>query len=497
MLFNSYSFLLFFIIVTTAYFLCAHRFRWIVLLTASCIFYMFFIPIFIFILIGTIIIDYFAGLWIEKAQGKRRKAFLVLSILANVGVLCFFKYGNFFLENVKVIAELISWNYSLDALMIILPIGLSFHTFQALSYTIEVYRGRQKAERHFGVYALYVMYYPQLVAGPIERPQNLLPQFHRKHSFDYSMVSDGLKQMIWGFFKKIVIADRMASFINPVYNDPAAYDGTTLLMATLFFSFQVFCDFSGYSDIALGASKVMGIRLMQNFRSPYFADSISDFWKRWHISLSTWFKDYLYIPLGGNKLGRMRWYFNLMIVFMVSGFWHGANWTYIAWGTLHGMYLILALLTKSYRTTLAKSIGLYSIPRFHKILNILLVFTLVNLAWIFFRAENLSDAFFILNKIILDVPIYVFHSLSDSAFLWLEPLIFNKDIGLYYDEFLLLIAAVVLMESVHFIELRTNFIEWINKKATALRWTFYICLIYFILFFGSFHNSSEFIYFQF
>src|SRR5678815_1064118 len=219
-------------------------------------------------------------------------------------------------------------------LKIILPIGLSFHTFQAMSYTIEVYRGNQKAERNFGIYALYVMFYPQLVAGPIERPQNLLHQFYENHKFDYERVVNGLKLILWGFFKKLVIADRLALYVGAVYNNPTHHTGLSFIMATIFFAFQIYCDFSGYSDIAIGAAKVMGFKLMTNFNRPYFARSISEFWKRWHISLSTWFKDYLYISLGGNRVSVPRWYFNLFIVFLVSGLWHGANWTYIIWGCL-------------------------------------------------------------------------------------------------------------------------------------------------------------------
>ncbi|OFZ56311.1 MAG: alginate O-acetyltransferase, partial [Bacteroidetes bacterium RIFCSPHIGHO2_02_FULL_44_7] len=319
MLFNSLQFLIFFPTVTTLYFILPHRFRWFLLLIASCIFYMAFIPAYILILLVTIVVDYIAGILIEKSQGKKRKLYLLISIVANIGFLAFFKYYNFASTNLTELAQFLHWNYSVPVLSIILPIGLSFHTFQAMSYTIEVYRGKQVAERHFGIYALYVLFYPQLVAGPIERPQNLLHQFREEHSFDYRRVTDGLKLMLWGLFKKVVIADRAAVFVDTVFNSPGDFQGVSFIIAAALFSFQIYCDFSGYSDIAIGAAQVMGFKLMDNFNRPYFSKSIAEFWKRWHISLSTWFKDYLYIPLGGNRVGKPRWYFNLFFVFLLSG----------------------------------------------------------------------------------------------------------------------------------------------------------------------------------
>jgi D-alanyl-lipoteichoic acid acyltransferase DltB (MBOAT superfamily) len=297
MLFNSIQFLIFFPAVTALYFGLPHRLRWAWLLAASCYFYMAFMPSYILILGFTIVIDYFAGLAIENAEGRRRKLFLAASLAANVGVLVVFKYFNFLNANLKGLAEALRWNYPVESLAILLPIGLSFHTFQAMSYTIEVYRGAQPAERHFGIYALYVMFYPQLVAGPIERPQNLLHQFREVHRFDYERVASGLRLMAWGFFKKIVVADRLAVPVNLVYGEPEKHTGLALLVATYFFAYQIYCDFSGYTDIARGAARVMGFELMKNFDRPYAARSVAEFWTRWHISLSTWFKDYLFFPL--------------------------------------------------------------------------------------------------------------------------------------------------------------------------------------------------------
>ena len=395
MIFNSLEFILFFIIVTTSYFLSPHRYRWLLLLMASCYFYMAFVPIYILILGGTILVDYFAGIYIENSAGKRRRQLLILSIVTNVGVLVVFKYYNFFIENIN----LASGSEWLLHLKILLPIGLSFHTFQAMSYTIEVYRGNQKAERHFGIYSLYVMFYPQLVAGPIERPQNLLHQFHNKHDFDADEFYIGFKMMLWGLFKKVVIADRLAIIVNEVFQDPRAHNSTMLFIASVFFAIQIYCDFSGYSSIAIGAARVMGFKLMTNFNNPYASKTISEFWKRWHISLSTWFKDYLYISLGGNRVSIPRWYLNLFLVFLVSGFWHGANWTFIIWGALHGFYLVFALMLNS--TKFIRGINSYfsKRSRYRDFFQIPLTFLLVTFAWIFFRSNNLSDAFYIIKKI--------------------------------------------------------------------------------------------------
>jgi alginate O-acetyltransferase complex protein AlgI len=399
MLFNSFEFLLFFIIVTAVYFILPHRYRWFHLLAASCYFYMFFVPVYIFILAGTIVVDYFAGIWIEDATGRNRKLFLIFSLIANIGVLAIFKYYNFFIENINQAIQASGNTAALPYLKILLPIGLSFHTFQAMSYTIEVYRRNQKAEKHFGIYALYVMFYPQLVAGPIERPQNMLHQFHKEHKFNADDLFIGFKLILWGMFKKVVIADRIAILVNQVYDSPQEYNATMLFIASVFFAIQIYCDFSGYSAIALGTAKVMGFNMMQNFNNPYQAKTISEFWKRWHISLSTWFKDYLYISLGGNRVTTGRLYINLFIVFIVSGFWHGANWTFIVWGALHGFYLVWAMLFEKPKLYFAKITGLSRLPALYNLLQVITTFLLVTLAWVFFRANTVRDAMYIIKKI--------------------------------------------------------------------------------------------------
>jgi D-alanyl-lipoteichoic acid acyltransferase DltB (MBOAT superfamily) len=494
MLFNSFEFLIFFIVVTGLYFLLPYKLRWLMLLIASCTFYMFFVPIYILILFATIVIDYFAGIYIENTEGKKRKFLLVLSLISNIGILVFFKYFNFFIDNFNTIFHALNWNYNLSLLKIILPIGLSFHTFQAMSYTIEVYRGNQKAEKHFGIYALYVMYYPQLVAGPIERPQNLLYQFHTRHKFDAYLFNNGLKQMLIGLFKKMVIADNLAPYVNQVYDNPHNFEPITIFVATVFFAFQIYCDFSGYSDIAIGASRIMGIELMQNFKAPYRATSVSDFWSRWHMSLSTWFKDYLYIPLGGNRVTFVRLCFNLFMVFIISGFWHGASWTFIIWGALHGLYTVFEIIIKKYGFK-----NEMSNPKFNFLvigLKRIVVFYLVCFAWIFFRAENVSKAIFIAKQYLLAIPSYIFN-LTQKGYLWLEPLIFKKDIHLNLIDFLLLGSALIILFFINKIEYKTKFINYLDNKPVFLKWGFYqlILLIFFV--FAAFHSKQEFIYFQF
>jgi D-alanyl-lipoteichoic acid acyltransferase DltB (MBOAT superfamily) len=457
---------------------------------------MYFIPVYILILIFTIVIDYIAGILIENARGKQRKWFLIMSIVANVGVLALFKYYNFFIDNINDLLHQTSWTtFSLPFLNIILPIGLSFHTFQAMSYTIEVYRGSHPAERHFGIYALYVMFYPQLVAGPIERPQNVLYQFHEKKSFKYDNVTDGLKQMMWGMFQKVVIADRLVKFTDPVFNHPHDYTPVTLLLGAVFFSFQIFCDFAGYSNIALGAAKVMGFRLMKNFNKPYHAKDISDFWRRWHISLSTWFRDYLYISLGGNRVSIPRWYFNLFFVFLVSGFWHGANWTFVVWGALHGFYLVFAILSKSSRDKLNNASGITRFPWLYIPFQIGVTYCLVTFAWIFFRANNIKDAFYIAGRIptaIGDLGRFIAGGhYSMSALLSVV-----GTIPVYQTDMVLCFIVIGVLESIHFYQRKHNILALLKQRPLYQRWAIYYLMVIIIIFFGVYENR-QFIYFQF
>lgn len=480
MLFNSINFLIFFPIVTLIYFLLPHKFRWFWLLLVSIYFYMTFIPIYVLILALLIIIDYSLGILIERNQGKMKTFFLILSILSTCSVLAIFKYFNFLSINLSSLANFLHWNYSTKILELALPIGLSFHTFQSLSYVIEVYRKRQKAEKNLGIYSLYVMFYPQLVAGPIERPYNMIYQFYEKHSFEFKRVTQGLMIMLWGFFKKVVIADRLAILVDLVYTSPTDYTGFSLILATVFFAIQIYCDFSGYSDIAIGAAKVMGFNLMTNFRQPYYSKSIGEFWRRWHISLSSWFRDYIYLPLGGSRVSIPRWYFNLFIVFLLSGLWHGANWTFVLWGALHGFYMIFSAITKEFREKLIKFTHLINFPKVHNLLQIVITFVLVNIGWVFFRANNLQDVYYILTHF------FVNFSLNFS----------NLNIGLDIYDLIIVLSSILLMEFVHIIQIKYGAKNFLFKCPIWLRWSAYIIIILWILLFGVF-GSKEFIYFQF
>ncbi len=435
-----------------------------------------FVPIYILILGFTIVIDYFAGILIENAAGKKRKIYLLLSLVANIGVLAVFKYWNFIAENFSYLFKGFGLDSPLPYLSILLPIGLSFHTFQAMSYTIEVYRGHQKAERHFGIYSLYVMFYPQLVAGPIERPQNLLHQFREEHHFEYERVVEGLKEMLWGFVKKLVIADRLSLYVNSVYNNADHHSGLSLIVATIFFAFQIYCDFSGYSNIAIGAAKVMGFKLMTNFNRPYFSRSIAEFWKRWHISLSTWFRDYLYITLGGNKVSIPRWYFNLFFVFLISGLWHGANWTFIIWGALNGFYLVFALITQGARDKINDITGLTRLPLLHRWIQIIITFLLTCFAWVFFRANNLDHAILIIKKMA-----------TFKGPIWFE----NGSMLMYSFGAIFLLLAVEAKQ-----EYFKSSFSLMNNKNWLVRNAVYALLIILIFLIGVF-DGGQFIYFQF
>lgn len=478
MLFNSFAFLLFFPIVTLLFFVLPHKYRWFHLLLASCIFYSYFIPIYILILFFTILIDYYAGIFIERLSGAKRKQFLILSIVANVGVLAFFKYYNFFIDNVNSLAHHFGSVGNIPLLSIILPIGLSFHTFQAMSYTIEVYRGNQEAEKHLGIYALYVMFYPQLVAGPIERPQNVLPQFHEEKIYDAALLNSGIRLMLWGLFKKVVISDRLSIYVNLIYAHPEQYHYVNLLIAVLLFSIQIYCDFSGYSDIAIGSARTMGYHLMTNFNRPYFSKNIQEFWAKWHISLSTWFRDYVYISLGGNRVGLRRLYLNVAIVFLLSGFWHGANWTFIVWGALHAVFIICYMLYKKHlKRKFADHVWI-------QFLSMAFTFSLVSFAWIFFRAESVEKA----NTFIG----YIFSRHQPSAF---ADYLIDKDLSFIFNKFSFFISAVCLFFLIvveYFVE---PGLEKIGKKG-FVDMSFSALLIVLIIFFGVFKNTS-FIYFQF
>jgi alginate O-acetyltransferase complex protein AlgI len=483
MLFNSFAFLVFFPLVAVGYFSLPQGWGRPWLLAASCVFYMAFIPAYILVLVVLILVDYGAGLGIERAHGARRKALLLASLTANLGMLGFFKYYNFLNENIAELFHRVGVGCPLRHLDIMLPIGLSFHTFQSLAYVIEVYRGRYRAERNLGVYALYVLFFPQMVAGPIERPQHLLNQLRHHPTFDHERVVSGLTLMLFGFFQKLVIADRLAPMVKNVYSDPTGHAGIELLIASYGFAYQIYCDFSGYSCIAIGAARVLGFDLMKNFDRPYSSRSISEFWHRWHISLSSWFRDYLYIPLGGNRVGPCRWAFNILIVFVLSGLWHGASWTFVAWGALNGLYLIFGTWTAAWRGRARAAIGLEGRTRLKEAVQTLVTFHLVVVGWVFFRSATMAQAFSILGRML---PLH--HGYLGRGWDW--------DLGLDWYDLAIAVTAISALEMARPVK------EWISRSGGLrarpiwCRWSVYYAAAFGLLFFGKF-TSTEFIYFQF
>jgi D-alanyl-lipoteichoic acid acyltransferase DltB (MBOAT superfamily) len=421
----------------------------------------------------------------SKIESKaKRKKWLYLSLVSNLGILFGFKYFNFFSENIQLIFNQYNILYEVPFFNALLPVGISFYTFQTLSYTIDVYNNKTQAQKHLGVFAVYVSFFPQLVAGPIERSNHLLPQFFEKHEFSYSRVKSGLQKMLWGFYKKIVIADNLAILVDGVYNNIDNYSGIALIVATIFFTFQIYCDFSGYSDIAIGAARVMGFELRENFKRPYFSKSIQEFWQRWHITLSSWFKDYLYIPLGGNRVVKWKWYYNIIITFLLSGLWHGANWTFIIWGGLHGSYLILAIIFKTQKNNISEKIKSFS-PILNRLLDVSITFILVAFAWIFFRANNLTDALYVLNNIIPELSEY---SNLGTQF---------RGIGLYLNDILKCLLLIILLIGFSTYERSGNIWIKLQKKHKLIRWVLYYFLIYGLLFLAPHSTINNFIYFQF
>lgn len=470
MLFNSFAYAIFFPSTVALYFAIPHRWRWAWLLGASCLFYLAFIPAFIAILAFTIVIDYGSGLLIEQASGGSRKAFLAASLVSNVLVLGTFKYFNFASETLTLLLGHLGIQVNLPLLTMVLPIGLSFHTFQSMSYTIEVYRGHIRAERHFGIFALYVMFFPQLVAGPIERPQNLLEQFRTPVTFNYDRAISGLQLMIWGLLKKVVIADSIATAVDRAFNAPSTCSASALVLAVYLFAIQIYCDFSGYSDIAIGSAQILGIRLMTNFERPYAADSLPDFWRRWHISLSTWFRDYVYVPLGGNRRHRLR---NLLVVFLVSGLWHGANWTFVVWGGLHAAFMIVS--TKRRPGTAIPS------RRIARIAHVVLTFHLVALAWIFFRAATVPQALSFIARI------------GHAPFFSSDPL---QELGLPRFQRLIVGTSLLFLAMNEFSRRPRFLFEWFKERPLVIRWgVYYAAILAIVLTSGG--GPRQFIYFQF
>ncbi len=532
----SFEYLVFFVVVVAIYFALPHRVRWAYLLAASYFFYMWMDPKYAVFILTTTVIVYVTAIAMHGRTPRIKKMCVALSAASNLGILFVFKYYNFFNAGIKEMLSAAGLNYSVPALNLLLPVGISFYTFQALGYTIDVYRGTREPERHFGVFALFVSFFPVLLSGPIERSTTLMPQLWKKVDFNYDRVTDGLKLMAWGFFQKLVIADRLAVYVNLVYNDPQKIHGLPLLLATYFFAVQIYCDFSGYTDIAIGTAQVMGYDLIPNFRRPFYAPSIAELWRRWHMSLISWLRDYLYIPLGGNRVHRWRLYFNIMIVFTMSGLWHGAQWTLVAWGALNGVLIVLGRVTLKLRDrirgiifggaaklpapgyfivaalfVLAAVAGGALLPRMNagmriaagaagmaflalgllktrgapfdrflktamKLWMIFVTFQLFTLGAVFFRSRNMSDAWYILTH-------FPGTNLKDLK------LIFSVS------DFLLMAGVIVLLNVINLLQERGSVRQMLRKKPLALRWSLYYLLVMSII--GMMYKTAQFIYFQF
>ena len=482
MLFNSIDFAIFLPIVFLLYWFAANKnlkLQNFLIVVASYLFYGWWDWRFLPLILFSTLIDYSVGIRLSKEDNiSKRKILLWISILVNLGFLGFFKYYNFFLDNFVTAFSFFGRPINAQGLNIILPVGISFYTFQTLSYTIDVYKRKLEPTKDFIAFTAFVSFFPQLVAGPIERATNLLPQFYKKRTFDYDKAADGLRQILWGLFKKVVIADNSAQIANEIFNNSADYSGSTLVLGAIFFTFQIYGDFSGYSDIAIGTSRLFGFNLKQNFAFPYFSRDIAEFWRRWHISLSTWFRDYLYIPLGGSRGGTWMKVRNTFVIFIVSGFWHGANWTFIVWGALNALYFLpLLLLNKNRANTDTVAKGKY-LPSFKEFYQIGITFSLTVLAWIFFRAENIGHACSylstIFSKSLFSIP--HFSGMRDALIT------------------LILISIFIAVEWVGRNEqyaIENIGIKW--KKFT--RWAFYLIVIFTIIIFGG--KQQEFIYFQF
>ena len=479
MLFNSLNFLIFMLIVVSLYYILPHKVRWVFLLFASLYFYMAWKVELIVLILFSTFANYLCAIFIDKYRQKA-KMILTISLLINFGMLFVFKY-------LLLINQTVIYFFGQSALgnfNIILPMGISFYTFQAVGYTIDVYRDSVKPQRNYFKFTLFITFFPQLVAGPIERTENLMPQLFEKADFKLSNLLEGVKIISYGFFMKLVIADRASIIVNTVYNSPRFHGFLAYLIATILFAVQIYCDFAGYSEIAMGCAKMLGIDLMRNFRSPYFSKSVKEFWRRWHISLSGWFKDYVYIPLGGNRNGKKQEHLNLMITFLLSGLWHGANWTFLLFGALNGLYQVMG----SLKDRLLKRPKNYKGNPFLNIFRTAATFTLIGVSWIFFRANTVEDAFYIINHFFRD---FRNSSTPQGAYNALNAL------GANPMEMLILLVAILFLFIVDFLQKDSYIHDILNRQNFILRYAFYYFVFSAILLTGVFTSGSEFIYFQF
>ncbi|NJM14535.1 MAG: MBOAT family protein [Bacteroidales bacterium] len=477
MLFNSMQFVFFLPVVIVFFYALPGKYRNIMLLAASYYFYMCWKAEYLVLIVFSTLIDYYCGIQIHKQKtAGLKKLFLMASLVSNLGLLFSFKYFNFFNESLRQVFHALNLFYDVPSFNVLLPVGISFYTFQTLSYSISIYKGQEVPERNFITFALYVTFFPQLVAGPIERSQNLVPQLKKTQAFSYLNVSEGLRQVLWGFFKKLVVADRLAVYANTVFNNPGMHNGTTFLVANLFFAIQLYCDFSGYSDIAIGSARLMGIRLLENFRRPFFSKSIGELWRRWHMTLNNWFRDYVYIPMGGNRVSTPRWYTNILIVWLISGLWHGAGWNFVIWGGLNGLFIVMSIALAPVGDYFSRRLGINKTTWWQTTLQVAITFLLFYSTKFFFRANSAQDAFTIIHKVFA----------QQGAMFIGNPA-----------NFIYSIMAIVMLFSVEWlIEYRQEKISLYLRDKWYARHMVYALAIAIIFSIGVF-DSSQFIYFQF
>lgn len=480
--FNSFIYIAFLVVVTMAHFALPQRWRWALLLAASYYFYMSWNALYAILLVSSTVIDWYMAICMERTGSQRaRRGLLGVSLVTNLGMLFAFKYYAFAMHSFERVMYLLGTPVQVPLLHVLLPVGISFYIFQSLSYTIDVFNRQRSAEHHLGIFALYVVFFPQLVAGPIERSTTLLPQFRREHRFRAADLAAGVKLIIWGMVKKVVVADRLAAFVDTAYALPWERDGLTMLLATYLFAFQIYCDFSAYSDIAIGSARILGYDLMINFRRPYFATTLTDFWRRWHVSLSTWFRDYVYFPMGGNRVTFARCCANLMTVFVISGVWHGASWTFIIWGFIHGVILVAERVLSRLRDAWWVRWWNGAPAGLRRALGLLITFHIVILSWVFFRAAYVQDAFHVVKRILLDVP-----ALRWEAVTALAP---TATVGALF-------ALVALLLAVEGAAGTDDFSRLLTRRPRWQRWSFYYAMLLLLLVAGK-YDGKAFIYFQF
>ena len=488
MFFNSLEYAVFFPVVCILYYVMSDRIKKAYLLIVSYIFYMSWNPFYSLIMLFSTLTTFLCGIILDNVQKKHsRKLTLVSLLIINFGILFLFKYYSFFTTSLELLMNALGISTHIPSISLSLPLGISFYTFQAAGYTIDVYRRKVPAERDFVIYALFVSFFPQIASGPIQRSEQFIKQLKESHKFDYNHVTLGLKIMAIGFFKKMVIADTLAEQVNLVYNQIDINSAAVYIVATIFFAFQIYCDFSGYTDIAIGSAKVLGFDLVTNFDKPYFSCSIPEFWRRWHMSLSTWFRDYLYFPLGGNRVGKIKWYRNIMVVFLVSGLWHGANWTFVIWGIMHGGYQVFGKMTLPMRKKLISISRLDHMTKVYSLIQGIITFSLVCAAWVFFRANTVNDAFSIYGLVFKNIT-----TLLNPRF-FIDSLRFGL---LRREPMLTCLLSIIFLLIYDAIDIKFGFWTLVGKMKPIFRIVFYVLLVFSFFWFMS-TSSNEFIYAQF